>query len=91
MNFDETLDLLRHVLLSLQPGIWYMVDDADEFYPTMHMAISLSIYLYQTLLLASGIMSRHGENIRFSLQKLDQIKVTYKRTLTSDIQGFFCK
>ncbi len=41
----------------------------------MHMAISLSIYLYQTLLLASAIMSRHGDNIRFSLQKLDQIKV----------------
>jgi hypothetical protein len=48
MNSGESIDLWRHVLSCLQPGIWYLVDDAEEeFHPALRRAISLSAYLYQ--------------------------------------------
>ncbi len=82
MNSGESIDLWRHVLSCLQPGLWYLVDNAEEeFHPTLCRAISLSAYLYQILLVESGVLYRHGENFRFSLRKLDDIKVHLQENL----------
>jgi hypothetical protein len=82
MNSGESIDLWRHVLSCLQPGLWYLVDDAEEeFHPTLRRAISLSAYLNQILLVESGVLCRHGENVRFSLRKLDDIKVHLQENL----------
>jgi hypothetical protein len=84
MNSGESIDLWGHVVSCLQPGIWYLVDDAEEeleFHPTLHRAISLSAYLYKILLIESGVLYRHGENLRFSLRKLDDIKVHLQENL----------
>ncbi len=82
MNYREAIDLWGHVFSCLQPGIWYLVDDAEEeFHPTLCRTISLSIYFYQILLVDSGVMYRHGDNFRFSLRKLDEIKVHLQENL----------
>jgi hypothetical protein len=82
MSSEESIDLWRHVLSCLQPGIWYLVDDAEEeFPPTLCRAISLNAYLYQLLLIDSGVLYSHGENLRFSLRKLDNIKVHIQENL----------
>jgi hypothetical protein len=90
MNSGDSHDLWGHMLSCLQPGIWYLVDDAEEaFHPTLHRAISLSVYLYQLLLIESGIMLRHGENLRFSLRKLNEFKVHLQENLDVRYTQFF--
>jgi hypothetical protein len=65
MNSGESIDLWGHVLSCLQPGIWYLVDDAEEeFHPTLCRVMSLSAYLYQLQLIESGVLNSHGDNLR---------------------------
>ncbi len=75
-----------------EPGIWYLVDDVEEeFHPTLRRSISLSAFLYQILLVDSGLMYRHGDNFRFSLRKLDEIKVHLQENLDVRYTRNFCK
>ena len=69
----EIADLLRHALRQLTPGIWHIVDDVNQFNPSMRRALSLSPYQYTNLLQFSGIMTRYGQNFRFNLRNLDTI------------------
>jgi hypothetical protein len=92
MNSREAIDLWGHVFSYLQHGIWYLVGDAEEeFHPTACMVISLSVYLYKLLLIESGIMFRHGDNLSFSLRKLDEIKVHVQENLDIRYSRIFCK
>ncbi len=69
-----------------------MVDDAEEeFHPNLHRASSLSVYLYQLLLIESEIVFRHGKNLRFSLRKLDDIKFHLQENLDVRYTRFFFK
>jgi hypothetical protein len=67
----EIANLLRHALRQLTPGIWHIVDDVNQFNPSMKRALSLSPYQYTNFLQFSGIMTRYGQNFRFNLWNLD--------------------
>ena len=71
MASPEIIDILQQVFLRLPTGFWFIVDDTDEFSPSLCKAVSLNANRYKNLLLLSGIMFRFGDNFRFSLQKTD--------------------
>jgi hypothetical protein len=77
----EVADLLQHALQKLQPGIWYVVDGVNGFNPSFRKSINLSPFLYENLLQLSGILSRYGENYRFSMRNLDTIRITLQENI----------
>ena len=85
----EVADLLQHALQKLQPGIWYVVDDVNGFNPSFRRAINLSPFLYENLLQLSGILSRYGENYRFSMRNLDTIRITLQENITINTSRCF--
>jgi hypothetical protein len=82
-------DLLQHALQKLQPSIWYVVDDVNGFYPSFRRAISLSPFLYNNLLQLSGILTQYGDNYRFNLRNLDDIRVTLQENITVNASRCF--
>ncbi len=58
--------LLYHLLVPLPRNIWHAVSITDAFQPTLQMTTGLNEFHYETLLLASGIFQRRGENIVIS-------------------------
>ena len=85
MASPEIIDILQQVFLRLNPGIWFNVDSTDEFSPSLCKAISLNANRYKNLLLLSGIMFRFGDNFRFSLQKLQDIKISLQENVSINI------
>ena len=85
MASPEIIDILQQVFLHLNPGIWFIVDDTDEFSPSLCKAVSLNANSYKNLLLLSGILFRFGENYRFSLQKLQDIKISLQENVSISI------
>jgi hypothetical protein len=74
---------------SLQPGIWYVVDDVNGFYPSFRRAISLSPFLYENLLQLSGIISKYGDNYRFDMRNLDIIRISLQENITVNTSRCF--
>jgi hypothetical protein len=78
----EVADLLQHALQKLQPGIWYVVDDINEFNPSFRKSINLSPFLYKSLLQLSEILSKYGDNYRFNMRNLDTIRIILQENIT---------
>jgi hypothetical protein len=78
----EVADLLQHALQKLQLGIWYVVDDVNGFNPSFRRAISLSPFLYNNLLQLSGILTPYGDDCRFNMRNLDNIKISFQEHIT---------
>jgi len=85
MASPEIIDILQQVFLRLPPGIWFIVDDTDEFSPSLRKAVSLNANRYKNLLILSGIMFNFGGNYRFSLQKLNDIKISLQENVIINI------
>ncbi len=85
MASPEIIDILQQMFLCLNPGTWFIVDDSDEFFPSLCKAVSLNANRYKNLLLLCGIMFRFGDNLRFSLQKLQDIKISLQENVTINI------
>ena len=61
MISQEIVEILNSILGSLEPQLWYIVKDAaDDFLPSLRVAISLDERQYETLLLRSGIKVKRG-------------------------------
>jgi hypothetical protein len=82
MTPGEVADLLQHALRKLQPGIWFVVDDINEFNPSFRKSINLSLFLYDNLLQLSGILMQYRENHRFNLRNLDNLRIAMKENIT---------
>jgi hypothetical protein len=85
----EVADLLQHALQKLQPGIWYVVDDINGFNPSFRRAISLSPFLYNNLLQLSRILTPYGDDYRFNMRNLDNIRVTLQENITVNTSRCF--
>ena len=55
MISQEIVEIWNSILGSLEPQLWYIVEDTDDFLPSLRVAISLDERQYDTLLLRSGI------------------------------------
>ena len=71
---QELIEIWKQLLGGLQQDIWYIIDDSEEFLPSLQMAISLNALEYETLLLSSGITFKRGNIILFSKAKLDYLQ-----------------
>ena len=78
----EVSDILLHAFKKLQPGIWYVVDDTNRFTPYVRKALSLSPFLYNSLLQLSGILTQYGDNFRFNLGNIDTIIVSMQENIS---------
>ena len=78
----EVSDILLHAFKKLQPGIWYVVDDTNRFNPSVRKALSLSPFLYNSLLQLSGILTQYGDNFRFNLRNIDTIIVSMQENIS---------
>ena len=74
MNEQEPAHLLRHVLLCMPHRIWYALDAAADFAPTLLQSSGLTAFQLETLLYATAILQKHGEETRFSLVIMDNLK-----------------
>jgi hypothetical protein len=74
-------DLLQHALQKLQPGIWYVVDDINGYHPSFRKSINISHFLYDNLHQLSGILTKHGENYRFNLRNLDNLRIAMQENI----------
>ena len=52
---ENLVEIWRQLLRGVQQDIWYIVDDSEEFLPSLRVAISLDERQHETLLLRSGM------------------------------------
>jgi len=55
MIAQEIAEIWNGIFRSLERHLWFIVDDTDDFLPSLRVAISLNERQYDTLLLRSGI------------------------------------
>ena len=70
MNEQEPAHLLRHVLLCMPHGIWYALDAAADFAPTVLQSSGLTAFQLETLLYSTAILQKRGEETHFVLTSL---------------------
>jgi hypothetical protein len=54
----ELVDIWSRIARDLEPRLWYIVDDTNEFSPSLREAIGLNQEQYESLLISSGIRVR---------------------------------
>ena len=86
MNKQEPAHLLRHVLLCMPRGIWCALDAAADFAPTLLQSSGLTAFQLETLLYATAILQKHGEETHFSLVIMDNLKTTFPTGMPLHIQ-----
>jgi hypothetical protein len=77
----DLVDLFYHLLLPLPSRIWHIISIYDAFQPMLQTAGSLNEFQYETLLLASGIMQRYGDNTTCSRRHLESLKIQLQENL----------
>ena len=82
---QELVQIWKQLLRGVPQDIWYIIDDSEEFLPSLQMAISLNALEYETLLLSSGITFKRGNIIMFSKSKLDYLQAALKENITLHI------
>ena len=82
---QELVQIWKQLLRGVQRDIWYIIDDSEEFLPSLQMAISLNALEYETLLLSSGITFKRGDITMFSKAKLDYLQTALKENITLHI------
>jgi hypothetical protein len=76
---QELLLLLHHIFLCLAQGYWYSLEEQDECFPTCLATARLNQFQYETILLSSTILYRFGNSVRFSQERLDNLKVSLEQ------------
>jgi hypothetical protein len=79
MISQEIVEIWNSILGSLEPQLWYIVEDTDDFLPSLRVAISLDERQYDTLLLRSGIRVKRGGLYGISTDQLAYLKTTVRR------------
>ena len=49
---QEIVEIWRRIASDLEPRLWYIVDDTEEFSPSLREAIGLNQEQYESLLLS---------------------------------------
>jgi hypothetical protein len=75
------VDLLHQLLVPIPCNIWHSHTYSDAFQHHLQTAVNLNEFQYKTLLLASGILQRYGNNLVFSRRHLDSLKVQLQEYL----------
>ena len=52
MISQELVDIWSRIARDLEPRLWYIVDDTEEFSPSLRKAIGLNQEQYESLLLS---------------------------------------
>ena len=58
MNQQDLVEIWRCIALDLEPHLWYIIDDTEEFSPSLREGVGLTQEQYGSLLLSSGIRVR---------------------------------
>jgi len=82
---QEVVELLRQLLGGVQRNLWHAISATNLYNYTLQLATSLSIFEYESILLASGIMAKQGNTYAFKKNKLDELKDALKENLTLHI------
>ena len=75
------VDLLHQLLAPIPRNIWHSLTYSDAFQHHLQTAVNLNEFQYETLLLASGILQRYGDNLVFSRRHLDSLKIQPQENL----------
>ena len=93
MIAQDIAEIWNGILGSLERQLWCIVEDTDDFLPSLRVAISLNERQYDTLLLRSGIRVKRRGLYGISTDQLDYLKTTVqgqhdlKFTKTKSISG----
>ena len=79
MISQEIVEIWNSILGSLEPQLWYIVEDTDDYLPSLRVAISLDERQYDTLLLRSDIRVKRGGLYGISSDQLAYLKTTLRR------------
>ena len=82
---QELLELWGQLLRGVQCNLWHAISVTSLYSCTIQVATSLSIFKYETLLLASGIMAKQGNSYAIKKNRLDELKDALKESLTLHI------
>jgi hypothetical protein len=75
------VDLFHQLLLPIPHTIWHSLTYSDAFQHQLKTAVNLNEFQYETLLLASGILQRYGDNLVVSRRHLDSLKIQLQERL----------
>ena len=76
MIAQEIFRIWHHIIGALEQHLWYIVDDSEEFLPSLRVAISLDERQHETLLLRSGIKVKRRGLYGINTDPLDYLKTT---------------
>ena len=79
MIAQEIAEIWNGILGSLERQLWYIVEDTDEFLPSLRVAISLDERQYDTLPQRSGIRVKRRGLFGISTDQLAYLKTTGKQ------------
>ena len=82
---QEVVELLRQLLGGVQRNLWHAINTTNLYNCNLQLATSLSIFEYESILLASGIMAKQGNTYAFKKNKLDELKDALEENLTLHI------
>jgi len=82
---QEVVELLRQLLGGVQRNLWHAINTTNLYNCNLQLATSLSMFEYESILLASGIMVKQGNSYAIKKTKLDELKDTRKENLTLHI------
>ena len=71
---EDLVDLWSQLLLPLRRRVWYAFTPSDAFKCNLQSATSLNQFQYETILQASGILCKKGDNYTFSNSQLDYLQ-----------------
>ncbi len=85
MTSPEIIDILQQVFGGSSQESGLLQHNTDVFSPSFCTAVSLNVNRYKHILLLSKIVFRFGENFRFSLQKLPDVKISLPENIVTNI------
>ena len=86
MNQQEPAHLLWHVLLCMLRRIWYALNAAANFAPTLLQSSGLTAFQLETLLYATAILQKHGEETCYNLVIMENLQTTFPTGMPLHIQ-----
>jgi hypothetical protein len=81
MIAQEIVEIWHHIIGGLEQHLWYIVDDSEEFLPSLRVAISLDERQHETLLLRSGIKVKRRGLYGINTDPLDYLRITSKSNI----------
>ena len=82
---EEVLEFWRQLLGGVQRNLWHALSTTNLFNCNLQLATSLSMFEYDTILRASGIMVKQGNTYAFKKKRLDELKEAPKENMTVHI------